>query len=101
MVPRDLSLTATLPTDALLRDDLDCVPAASAGDVAGVRDWLLACSAHDMTGVGYRIAAAGSGELRFPFGDGRHAPIAASDQATVIAAIQGGAVRRRPGFPGP
>ena len=29
----------------------------------------------------------GSGELRFPFGDGRHAPIAASDQAKVIAAI--------------
>ncbi|MEU9380647.1 NAD(P)H-binding protein [Streptomyces sp. NPDC048279] len=29
----------------------------------------------------------GSGELRFPFADGRHAPIAASDQARVIAAI--------------
>ncbi|MFE7568804.1 NmrA family NAD(P)-binding protein [Streptomyces sp. NPDC057539] len=29
----------------------------------------------------------GSGELRFPFADGRHAPIAAGDQARVIAAI--------------
>ncbi|MEU7858401.1 NmrA family NAD(P)-binding protein [Nonomuraea sp. NPDC049141] len=29
----------------------------------------------------------GSGELRFPFADGRHAPIAASDQARVIVAI--------------
>jgi uncharacterized protein YbjT (DUF2867 family) len=29
----------------------------------------------------------GSGELRFPFADGHHAPIAASDQARVIAAI--------------
>ncbi|MEU5023708.1 NmrA family NAD(P)-binding protein [Streptomyces milbemycinicus] len=29
----------------------------------------------------------GTGELRFPFADGRHAPIAASDQARVIAAI--------------
>ncbi|MCL7379795.1 NmrA family NAD(P)-binding protein [Streptomyces sp. 35G-GA-8] len=29
----------------------------------------------------------GSGELRFPFAEGRHAPIAASDQARVIAAI--------------
>ncbi|MGR3866992.1 NmrA family NAD(P)-binding protein [Streptomyces graminifolii] len=29
----------------------------------------------------------GTGELRFPFEDGRHAPIAASDQARVIAAI--------------
>jgi uncharacterized protein YbjT (DUF2867 family) len=29
----------------------------------------------------------GSGELRFPFADARHAPIAAADQARVIAAI--------------
>jgi uncharacterized protein YbjT (DUF2867 family) len=29
----------------------------------------------------------GTGELRFPFADGRHAPIAAIDQAKVIAAI--------------
>lgn len=29
----------------------------------------------------------GTGSLRFPFADGRHAPIAASDQARVIAAI--------------
>ncbi|SEO87959.1 NmrA family NAD(P)-binding protein [Actinacidiphila rubida] len=29
----------------------------------------------------------GTGTLRFPFADGRHAPIAASDQARVIAAI--------------
>ncbi|MFD8076699.1 NAD(P)H-binding protein [Streptomyces sp. NPDC059718] len=29
----------------------------------------------------------GTGELRFPFADGRHAPIAAEDQAKVIAAI--------------
>jgi uncharacterized protein YbjT (DUF2867 family) len=29
----------------------------------------------------------GTGKLRFPFADGRHAPIAASDQARVIAAI--------------
>ncbi|MFF4732775.1 NmrA family NAD(P)-binding protein [Streptomyces mirabilis] len=29
----------------------------------------------------------GSGELRFPFAEGRHAPIAASDQAKVIAEI--------------
>ncbi|MER6082349.1 NAD(P)H-binding protein [Streptomyces sp. NPDC001833] len=29
----------------------------------------------------------GSGTLRFPFADGRHAPIAAGDQATVIAAV--------------
>jgi uncharacterized protein YbjT (DUF2867 family) len=29
----------------------------------------------------------GSGELRFPFEDGRHAPVAARDQARVIAGI--------------
>ncbi|KPI12081.1 hypothetical protein OK074_2702 [Actinobacteria bacterium OK074] len=29
----------------------------------------------------------GTGTLRFPFADGRHVPIAASDQARVIAAI--------------
>ncbi|GAB3152904.1 NAD(P)H-binding protein [Amycolatopsis sp. NPDC004378] len=30
---------------------------------------------------------AGEGRLRLPFGDGRHAPIAAADQARVIAAV--------------
>lgn len=54
MLARDLSLTATRPNDALVRDDLECVPMAAAGEVAAVRDWLLACSANDMTGVPYR-----------------------------------------------
>lgn len=54
MIARDLSVTASRPNDTLARDDLDCVPVAAGGGVAAVRDWLLACSATDMTGVPYR-----------------------------------------------
>jgi hypothetical protein len=46
---RDLSVADQAGAPDLSKADLDCVPAAAAGRTAEVRDWLIACSARDMT----------------------------------------------------
>jgi hypothetical protein len=49
LIPRDLSIADQPGAPDLSKADLHCVPLAAAGNVGEVRDWLIECSARDMT----------------------------------------------------